>query len=67
MATIASEHTETLARDGSPQAEALTGGYNWAFWVAAVFMILGAVITTLVLRNRDVPTSEAPAVAETAS
>jgi EmrB/QacA subfamily drug resistance transporter len=66
MATIATTHSETLLEEGKSQAEAFTSGYNWAFWVAAGFMLLGAVITLAVLRNRDVPTHETPAVAEPA-
>jgi EmrB/QacA subfamily drug resistance transporter len=66
MATIATTHSETLLEEGRPEAEALTSGFNWAFWVAAGFMFLGAVITLVVLRNRDVPTHETPAVAEPA-
>jgi EmrB/QacA subfamily drug resistance transporter len=66
MATIATTHSETLLKDGRSQAEAFTSGYNWAFWVPAGFMLLGAVITIVVLRNRDVPTQEHAAVAEPA-
>jgi EmrB/QacA subfamily drug resistance transporter len=58
MATISTTHTETLLGEGKSQGEALTSGFNWAFWVAAGFMLLGAVITIVVLRNRDVPTHE---------
>jgi EmrB/QacA subfamily drug resistance transporter len=67
MATIATTHSETLLQDGTPRAEAFTSGYNWAFWVAAGFMLLGAVITLAVLRNRDVPTQEHAAAAEPAT
>jgi EmrB/QacA subfamily drug resistance transporter len=68
MATISTEHSETLIAEGRSQAEAFTSGYTWAFWVAAGFMLLGAVITIAVLRNRDVPThAHEPAVAEPAS
>jgi MFS family permease len=56
MATIATEHSETLLAEGRPPAEAATEGYNWAFWVAAGFMVLGAVVTAALLRNREVPT-----------
>jgi EmrB/QacA subfamily drug resistance transporter len=66
MATIATTHSETLLKDGRSEAEAFTSGYNWAFWVPAGFMLLGAVITIVVLRNRDVPTQEHAAVAEPA-
>ena len=58
MSTIATTHSETLLKEGKSQGEAFTSGYNWAFWVAAGFMALGAVITIVVLRNRDVPTHE---------
>ena len=64
MSTIATTHSETLLGEGKTPAEALTSGFNWAFWVAAGFMALGAVITILVLRNRDVPTHEPEAAAE---
>ena len=56
MATISTTHSETLLKEGKSQAVAFTEGYNWAFWVAAGFMFLGAVITVVVLRNKDVPT-----------
>ncbi len=56
MATIFTEHAETLLQQGRPEAEALTAGFNWAFWVPAGFMFAGAIITLVVLRNRDVPT-----------
>jgi EmrB/QacA subfamily drug resistance transporter len=58
MATIATTHSETLLEEGKSQPEAFTSGYNWAFWAAAGFMFLGALITIVVLRNRDVPTRE---------
>jgi EmrB/QacA subfamily drug resistance transporter len=66
MATIATTHSETLLEEGKSEAAAFTSGYNWAFWVPAGFMLLGAVITIAVLRNRDVPTQEHAAVAEPA-
>jgi EmrB/QacA subfamily drug resistance transporter len=66
MATISTTHSETLLGEGRSPAEALTSGFNWAFWVAAGFMLLGALITIVVLRNRDVPTHEAEPAAEPA-
>jgi EmrB/QacA subfamily drug resistance transporter len=66
MATIATTHSETLLEEGESEAAAFTSGYNWAFWVAAAFMLAGAVITLTVLRNRDVPTQEHAAVSEPA-
>jgi EmrB/QacA subfamily drug resistance transporter len=53
--TIANEHAETLRSEGSSAAAALTGGFNWAFWVGAIFSIVGLVVTLVVLRRDDVP------------
>jgi EmrB/QacA subfamily drug resistance transporter len=58
MSTIATTHAETLVKEGNPPPVAATSGYNWAFYVAAAFMFVGAVITLVVLRNRDVPVTE---------
>ena len=54
-ATIANTHAETLRAEGSSAAAALTGGFNWAFWVGAIFSIVGLVVTLVVLRRDDVP------------
>jgi EmrB/QacA subfamily drug resistance transporter len=67
MATISTTHSETLLTEGRSEPEALTSGFNWAFWVPAGFMIAGAIITLAILRNRDVPTSEAAATASPAA
>ena len=44
-ATIANTHTKTLLAEGSDQAAALTGGFNWAFWVGSAFAIVGLTVT----------------------
>ena len=44
-ATIANTHTKTLLAEGSDQAAALTGGFNWAFWVGSTFAIVGLAVT----------------------
>jgi len=54
-ATIANTHTETLLGEGSAPGVALTGGFNWAFWVGSAFAIVGLVVTVLILRRSDVP------------
>jgi EmrB/QacA subfamily drug resistance transporter len=64
MSTIATTHTETLLKEGNSKTDALSGGYTLPFWLAAAFMVAGAVITLVVLRNRDVPTHAHEAVAE---
>ena len=61
--TIATQHTKTLLGEGDDRAAAMTGGYNWAFWVG-VFAFTGLLIAGLILRRSDVPaTSEAEAPA----
>ena len=60
--TIAAQRTETLLGEGDDRAVAMTGGYNWAFWVGAIFSFVGLLIASLILRRSDVPAaSEAPA------
>jgi predicted MFS family arabinose efflux permease len=60
--TIATQHTETLFAEGEDRAAALTGGYNWAFWVGAIFAFTGLLVAGLILRRSDVPAaSEATA------
>jgi EmrB/QacA subfamily drug resistance transporter len=54
-ATIANEHTETLLAEGTQRAEALTGGFNWAFWVGVAFSGIGVAVAAFVLRRSDVP------------
>ena len=54
-ATIANTHTETLLEEGTDRGAALTGGFNWAFWVGSTFALLGLAVTLLVLKRRDVP------------
>jgi EmrB/QacA subfamily drug resistance transporter len=61
MSTIANSHTKTLLKEGNPLPDALTGGFNWAFWVPAAFMVTGALVTIFALRNSDVPVREAQA------
>ena len=56
MSTIATSHTKTLLGDGKSQVEAFSGGYTLPFWVAGSFMLTGALITVVMLRNREVPT-----------
>ena len=64
--TIAAQHTKTLLAEGDDRAAAMTGGYNWAFWVGAIFAFVGLLIASLILRRSDVPAAseaEAPAAA----
>jgi EmrB/QacA subfamily drug resistance transporter len=55
LTTVATTHTTTLLEDGTPQAEALTSGFSWGFWVAAGFAFVSLVTTLVVLRQGDLP------------
>jgi EmrB/QacA subfamily drug resistance transporter len=66
IATVSTTHTESLVADRVPLPQALTEGYQRAFWIAVAFSVIGAALTAAVLRSRDVPTSaiaEAPSAA----
>src|SRR5919202_1013625 len=45
-ATIATEHTKTLFKQGTPPPDALTGGFCWAFWILAA-VAATAIVGTL--------------------
>ena len=53
--TIANPAHRDAPRRGRRSAAALTGGYNWAFWVGAVFAFVGLLVAGLILRRSDVP------------
>jgi EmrB/QacA subfamily drug resistance transporter len=55
ISTISTTHAENLLADGVPRPEALTEGFQWAFWVITSFAVAGALISGLVLRSGDVP------------
>jgi EmrB/QacA subfamily drug resistance transporter len=55
LTTVATTHTTTLLEDGTPQAEALTSGFSWGFWVAAGFALASLITTLVVLRQEDLP------------
>ncbi|MCW5697663.1 MAG: DHA2 family efflux MFS transporter permease subunit [Bauldia sp.] len=58
LASLASGRTGTLAAAGAPAAEALTGGYQLAFLVGALFALAAAAIGAVFLRK---PKDAAPA------
>src|SRR5918997_742045 len=59
LATLSATRTDSLLADGEPAAEALTGGYRFAFVVAAGLVVVAVGLASTVLR------SEARAAAET--
>jgi hypothetical protein len=71
LASVASARTDALLAAGSPEANALVGGYHLAFLVGAGFAALAAVLTASLMRepaaaagSADEPGTE-PAFAET--
>jgi EmrB/QacA subfamily drug resistance transporter len=53
LTTVAVNRTETLTAEGKNQAEALTGGFSIAFWVALVFAVISLIATFVMLRDKD--------------
>ena len=54
LATFANDRTSSALADGASQASALVDGFQVAFIIAAVLVGSAAVVTTLLLRRRDV-------------
>ena len=63
LATLAGTRTENLLADGEPAAEALTGGYRFAFVVAAGIVAVAVVLASTVLRSEARAAEEAQAEA----
>ncbi|HEX4527491.1 MAG TPA: MFS transporter [Gaiellaceae bacterium] len=63
--TIAATHTRTLAHAGLAAPAALTGGFQWAFWVCGATALAAIPITFVLVRSHDLaPTPVAqPALA----
>ena len=59
--TVAATHFNTLIGDGKTANEALTGGYQWAFWVCAAIGLL-ALPTVVLLRSKATAAGIEPAV-----
>jgi MFS family permease len=68
LASLAASRTDNLRASGDSELIALTGGYNAAFLVAALFAAAGALLAALLLRPVAAPMhepAEASAAAET--
>jgi MFS family permease len=63
LASLAASRTDALLASGDDELVALTGGYNAAFLVAALFAAAGALLAALLLRPAAQPMHE-PAAAE---
>jgi MFS family permease len=51
--TVAATHFKTLVDSGSTTPAALTGGFQWAFWVCGAIGVAAIPITFLLVRSRD--------------
>ena len=51
--TVAATHFKTLIHSGSTAPAALTGGFQWAFWVCGAIGVAAVPITFLLVRSRD--------------
>jgi EmrB/QacA subfamily drug resistance transporter len=51
LATLSASHAESLAADGHSAAAALTGGYHFAFWIAAGLVLVTIVVALTVLKQ----------------
>jgi EmrB/QacA subfamily drug resistance transporter len=51
--TVAATHFKTLIHSGSAAPAALTGGFQWAFWVCGAIALAAIPITFLLVRSHD--------------
>jgi EmrB/QacA subfamily drug resistance transporter len=58
LATLATERSENLLRDGASGASALTSGYTLAFAIGAGFVIAAVAVAVVVLRSPAPPAEE---------
>jgi len=54
--TVAATHVKTLLGSGDAANSALTGGFQWAFWVCGAIALLALPTTAILLRHK--PESE---------
>jgi EmrB/QacA subfamily drug resistance transporter len=58
--TVAATHSRTLIDSGAAAPAALTGGFQWAFWLCGAIALAAIPITFLLIRSRDLaPTAAA--------
>jgi EmrB/QacA subfamily drug resistance transporter len=62
--TVAASHINALTAGGADRAEALTGGFQWAFWVCGAIGLAAIPIALLAVRHREPTTAAAFAVVE---
>jgi EmrB/QacA subfamily drug resistance transporter len=61
--TVIASHSTTLLHGGHTGAAALTGGFQWAFWVCGAIGLAGVPFTLLLVRRNDIDETLARAAA----
>jgi EmrB/QacA subfamily drug resistance transporter len=59
LATVSSSHSETLVRDGASTAQALTGGFELAAWIAAALVGVALIVALAVVPRTERDATEA--------
>jgi EmrB/QacA subfamily drug resistance transporter len=64
--TVAAAHASTLTQQGAAASAALTGGFQWAFWVCGFVGLAAVPVTFLLVRDAELtPVTDAePALAD---
>jgi EmrB/QacA subfamily drug resistance transporter len=63
LATLSTTHTANLVKAGTPLPQALTGGYHFAFWIAAGLVLAAIGVAAMVVRPEHA-LSEQPSTRE---
>ena len=58
VSSIAISHANSLTSDGASDAVALTGGFQWAFWVSLGFTLIGLAATLIMIRRVNIVTED---------
>src|SRR5499427_3761942 len=59
--TVAATHSRLLLSQGHAAASALTGGFQWAFWVSGLTALAAIPVTFLLIRRRELAQAVATA------
>ena len=64
LSTIATSTTSDAVASGTPVPEALTHGFQNAFWAGAAITLVGVIVSLFLVRQRDFATAPALEPAE---
>jgi hypothetical protein len=59
ISTVAFTHRDTLLAEQTPPLEAVTGGFQWGFWVNAGIWAAGLLAALVFIRREEVAHPEA--------